>query len=295
VSDYESTQRKRNFAVGVFVLAAVVALVWLIFKFGDLPVVVGEMKSYQVNVQFPTARGVQQNTPVYFCGYQVGRVTAVRPPRVMKEIDGERVYHQTLVILSIDKRYSNIPNNVEVKLMKRGLGSSFIDLTVTEKGPTEPVGPFLTDGSRLQGSTGVTSEFFPEESQEKLDALIKGLNDLIANANTIIGDPNNQGNIRETLANLKDATREATATLARYRELAVSGKATSEALNATLADLRVILEKVESGEGSLGRFVNDGRLYEQVLESSEQLELLIQELQGFIESSKENGLPLKLK
>ena len=35
MSDYETTQRKRNIIVGLFVLIAVCALIWLIFKFGE--------------------------------------------------------------------------------------------------------------------------------------------------------------------------------------------------------------------------------------------------------------------
>jgi len=55
VSDYETTQRRRNMIVGVFVIIGICALVWLIFKFGDLPSAVTKMGSFEVFVQFPTA------------------------------------------------------------------------------------------------------------------------------------------------------------------------------------------------------------------------------------------------
>ena len=50
--------------VGLFVIVAVIAFFWMIFKFGDLPVLVSELKSYEINIQFPTAPGVQRDTPV---------------------------------------------------------------------------------------------------------------------------------------------------------------------------------------------------------------------------------------
>ncbi len=71
--------------VGIFVIAGLCSLVWLIFKFGDLPGVVTKMNAFQVFVQFPTATGVQKDTPVRFCGYQIGRVTNVMAPEVRKD------------------------------------------------------------------------------------------------------------------------------------------------------------------------------------------------------------------
>ena len=185
MSDYETTQRKRNLIVGIFVIVGIVALVWLIFKFGDLPGVVTKMSAFQVNVQFPTATGVQKDTPVRFCGYQIGRVTSVMAPEIREEIreDGQPglEYYQTVVILSIDKRYVTIPSCIEVKLMTRGLGSSYIELkqdpekSLAPRDPNRPETKYLVDGMWLQGSTGMTSEFFPEESQQKLNELIDGL------------------------------------------------------------------------------------------------------------------------
>ncbi|GAG42342.1 unnamed protein product, partial [marine sediment metagenome] len=87
MSDYETTQKRRNITVGIFVVAAVCFLVWLIFMFGDLPVFVSRWKSYKVAVQFSTAPGVQENTPVRFCGYHIGRVTEMKKPKVMKEVN----------------------------------------------------------------------------------------------------------------------------------------------------------------------------------------------------------------
>jgi ABC-type transporter Mla subunit MlaD len=192
VSDYETIQKRRNIIVGIFVIVAFCALVWLISKFGDLPMTISKINSFDVRVQFPTAPGVQKDTPVRFCGYQIGRVTKVVPPEVMKDLKTGQFYHQTRVVLTIDRKYSDIPAGVEAKLMTRGLGSSYIELKLKHFDVNEPTGPVLAEGSLLQGSTGMTSEFFPEESQKKLDDLITGLNAFMSNANKILGDPNNK-------------------------------------------------------------------------------------------------------
>jgi len=302
VSDYETIQRRRNITVGIFVIVALVALTGLVYKFGDLPGMYTKYSSFPVSVQFPTASGVQKDTPVRFCGYQIGRVTQVRHPKVMKDLKTGNFYHQTLAVLSINKKYTDIPKDVEVKLMTRGLGSSYIELALTRFDVNEPTGPFLAQGSELQGSTGVIYEFFSAESQEKLDELVDGLNSLIENTNRVIGDPNNKENLKETLANLAEASERAKGTIDEFQQFAAAGTktfnsivSTSEELTKMTAQLRLILEKVNNGDGSAGRFVNDGRLYENLLESAEQMQLMLQELKSFVARAREKGVPIKLK
>jgi phospholipid/cholesterol/gamma-HCH transport system substrate-binding protein len=291
----------------------------MIYKFGDVPGIVSKLGSFQVFVQFPTAPGVQEDTPVRFCGYQIGRVTKVMAPDIRKDLNTGLEYHQTLVVLSIGKKYVNIPSNVEVKLMTRGLGSSYIELKVdpalplTRRYPDREETVYLVDEILLQGSAGMTSEFFPEESQKKLEQLVDGLGSFIDNANEILGDPNSKENFRTILANLTDATNQLTGTLEEFQKFSAAGTTTlqnadrkvdkvvavmidtSAELSKTTAQLRLILEKVNTGQGSAARFVNDGRLYENLLENAQQTQVLLQELKLFIAESRKKGLPIKLK
>jgi phospholipid/cholesterol/gamma-HCH transport system substrate-binding protein len=294
VSDYESIQKRRDIIVGLFVILAMCALFWMVFKFGDLPVFVSERRSFEVLIQFPEATGVQESTPVRFCGYQIGMVTKIKPPKVLKDSNTGRFYHQTLVVLSIDKKYDNIPYNVQVKLMTRGLGSSYIDLKEPPFDVQEMEQKFLTNGSLLQGSTGMTSEFFPEESQKKLDELADGLKALLKNANDILGDETNKENIRTTLANLSKATEQAKDTLKKLEDFSAAGVTTSEELTRTVTELRLVLEKINSGSGSAAKFVNDGRLYENLLENTRQLDVLLKQLASFIEKAEKKGIKMKL-
>lgn len=350
MSDYETKQRRRNIVVGLFVLIGTCALVWLIFKFGDLPGIVAELDSYEVFVQFPTAPGVQKDTPVRFCGYQIGRVTTVMPPRLRKDMISGLEYYQTVVVLNIDKQYKTIPSCVQIKLMTRGLGSSYIELKQCPEIPVVPLDPnrpetrYLVDQIWLQGSTGMTSEFFPEESQQKLDSLIEGLGNLIANANEIMGDENSRENVKKTLANFANASKQAKDTLEEFERLAAAGTvtlkkadvkvdeitnafvdtseevrkftttgtatlksvddkseklitamvATSEQLSKTMKELQLVLEKVNSGEGSAARLLNDGSFYENLLENTNQLELLLEEMKDFVAKWKDKKIEVKL-
>jgi phospholipid/cholesterol/gamma-HCH transport system substrate-binding protein len=294
VSDYETAQKRRNVVVGVFVVVAICALVWLIFMFNDFPTVVSELSSFQVYVQFPMAPGVVKDTPVRFCGYPIGSVTKVAPPQMREDLNTGLKYHQTVVVLSVNEKYVNIPSNVKVKLMTRGLGSSYIELSVdptlplVQRDPNRPETVYLVDGMFLQGSTGMTSEFFPEESQKRLDELINGLTAFINNANEIVGDNANKENIKTTLANLSVATEE-------LKKFLASGVNTSEEVSKTSAEMRLILEKINSGQGSAGKMINDARLYEKLLENSEELEVLLQDLKEMVAEFRKKGIKIKLK
>ena len=174
MSDFEAIQNRRNLVVGVFVVVGFLAFGWLVFKFGDLPLWVAKLRSYDVHVQFSAANGVQKDTPIRFCGYQIGRVTAVEPPRTRAEIVSDpnqepRWFHQSRVTMSIDKQFDTLPRDCEVKLMTRGLGSSFIEIKAPIYDANAPV---LVHGMTIQGSSGISSEFFPEETQKKLEALV---------------------------------------------------------------------------------------------------------------------------
>jgi len=336
VSDYESAQRRRDVTVGIFVIMGLAALGWMIFKFGDLPTAVSRMRSFQVFVRFPRAQGVQKDTPVRFCGYQIGRVTFVMQPRILEDRNTGQKYHQTKCVLSVNKQYTDIPSNVEVKLMTRGLGSSYIELQVDpNKLPAPPLDPnrpetcFLIQGMELQGSAGMTSEFFPEESQQKLTNLVEDIRMFLHNSNEIIGDPNNKGNIKTSLANLSDASgalaevmhtatdtmkrvqatlADAQETLQEFRKLAATGTqklesadeniekfitsmvSTSDEIGKAVVQLRVALTKANEGKGTAGRLLNDGRLYENLLESTNQLNILLKDLKILIDKARVKGL-----
>lgn len=346
MSDYEKSQRTSNAIVGLFVVIGLIALVWLIFKFNDLPGFVSELDSFDVFVQFPTAPGVQKDTPVQFCGYQIGRVTYVMSPEIKTDLKKGIDYYQTVVVLSIDNKYTTIPSNVDVKMMMRGLGSSYIELkqhpgvTPVPLDPNRPETKYLCKGVYLQGSTGMTSEFFPEESQEKLSDLIVGISTFVDNANKIVGNMQNQNNFETTLANLTIASEQVKSTLEAIEKLADQGTETLahtnvkldevvavasdtskdiheflttgttfikntdertedvakvlintvEEMGKTSTQLRLIMEKVNSGQGTAAKFVNDPLLYDKLVQDTKQLDEVLSSMKSLINKIEEKGL-----
>jgi len=125
--------------------------------------------------------------------------------------------------------------------------------------------------------------------------LVNGLGTLVNSANSILGDEKNRENIKTSLANLSDASKQATQTLKELQEFLTAGTDAGAELSKALAELRLILEKVNSGQGTAAKLINDGRLYENLLENTQQMQVLLEELRAFMAKSRDKGLPIKVK
>jgi ABC-type transporter Mla subunit MlaD len=295
MTDYNTVQRKRNIVVGGFVIIAVALMLWLVMMFGELPVAATKMRSFEIVAKFPSASGIQAKTPIYYCGYQVGKVISVQAPRPIGGPKGPH-QHQVVVGLAIDDGFANIPDNVDFKVMKRSMGSSFVELT----DPEYPSGTFLNEEiqTRFQGSLGSTNEFIPEKVQKKLETLVVKISTLAASIDKIVGDKVNQANIRDSLANFALVTEETAVTLKSVSDFTIASTEviteTSESLNRTLKEINTLIITVNEGDGTVSRLLNDGKLYENLLESSEELKQALEQFKIFAADAQENGLKIKL-
>jgi ABC-type transporter Mla subunit MlaD len=303
MADYYSIQKRRNYIVGAFVLVAFAAFIGILVKFRDLPLFVSKANSFYVIANFRDAPGIQKETPIQFCGYQIGRVIVVSPPLLVKDNQTGKEWHEVGVTMAIDKKYKNIPSNVQVMVMKRGLGSSYIELRAD---PDEPLKPKIADrpdtvylchGMEVHGSLGVSSDFFPPQIQKKLEELVDSISALANNANQIIGDEQNKTNIKKTLEQITAATEQAKNTLKSVQSLSDTGNQEivkiAENLDATLSQMQQILAKINAGNGTAGKLVNDGRLYENLLDSSGELQMTLEQIKKWAADAREKGIRIK--
>lgn len=299
MTDYQTKQKRQNIIVGVFVVVGFTLFVLMLMVFRDLPLFVSRFNSFQVLVYFPEAPGIQKDTPVKFCGVPVGRVLNVSDPQVVSN-EGRKT-HKVGVTISIDQQYIDIPSSVDVVIMKRSLGSSHIEFQ--DKSPEEPT-DFLENEMVLTGIVGTSSEFFPPDVQKKLESLVDSIAALANNANLIIGDEENQANLKKTFANVEQVTLQARGTLESIEKFSDTSTeqvvalgdqivAVGEQLEAALAEMRKVIAKVESGEGTAGKLVNDGRLYENLLESSEELQMALEQIKEWASEARDNGIRIK--
>ncbi len=279
--DYNTLQKKRNMIVGGFVVIAFCALLWMVFIFGELPVIVSGLRSFNVLVKFPDALGVQTGTPIYYCGYQVGKVINVMSPERLENDNTKQVHHQVKVTLAIEKKYINIPSNIEVKVMKRNMGSSHIELQVDPATPIELLDPsdpksmFLCDGMILQDNTDVGSGLIPEKMQKKIDETLDSIKASAKSFNEIVGDDVNQANIKKTLSETAIAT---------------------EKLNEALGEFNRLMDKINNGDGTAAKLLNDAQLYEDLHDTFEELRLALEQLKILAaDVHEEGGINLKHK
>jgi ABC-type transporter Mla subunit MlaD len=281
--------------VGGFVIVAMAALLWMVAQFGELPIAVSKHKSFEVVVQFPSAFGVRESTPVLFCGYQVGKVTHVRYPEETEDPQGN-TYHQVKIHIGIEKKYKRIPDTAEFRLMKRSMGSSYIDIVVD---PTvAAAGVLKSKMAVIQGIQGTPTDLIPLKVQQKLEMLLERASSLASNVDKIVGDEVNQNNIRTTLENTTVLTAQATETLKSIHKLSGLGQekvqVLAEQISETLSDTRAFMAKFTEGNGSAAKLLNDGQLYENLLESTSELQMALDQLKRLAAEAREKGIKIKL-
>ena len=318
MADFNTLQRRRNVIVGGFVIIAVCALLWMVTMFDNLPMAALRRNSFEIVVNFPAAPGVQQKTPIQYCGYQIGKVMTVNAPK-----HNEDGLPSVTIGLAIEDKFTNIPSNVDIRVIRRSIGSSYIELLAV---PDLPVTEFLREGLKLTGTVSMANDFIPEDVQDKLELFVERLTSLTTNLDTILGDKENQQNIKETLARVAVMTEQATETLKSVQQFSEIGgetlksaqkftatgietldsvkrfsdvgadklRETAENLSDTLVELHNVLAKANAGSGTIGKLLNDGLLYENLLDSSQQLQMALEQINKLVAELRENGLKVKL-
>ena len=104
--------------VGLFVIAGIVALLFLALKVGSMSAI-KTAESYEVVARFDNIGGLKPRAPVKSAGVVVGRVADIR-------FDNET--YEAAVTLRLDKRYA-FPKDTSAAIMTSGLlGEQYIGL-----------------------------------------------------------------------------------------------------------------------------------------------------------------------
>ena len=356
------TEHKRNLLVALFVIAGLFGLGWLIFRFGDLPAALSRVDAHEITLYFPQAPGIQKNSAVLFRGFPIGLVIAVYPPAPLPDLDNpQHSCYQVPVVVAVSREYQ-VPDNVTPKVFRRGLGGSYLEFVLDDTLP--PSEKMLADGDRLKGFVSEGSEFISETTQKKLDNLIASLISLsvtlqgqldplppeivdadpnhirpnlttavmrldqaLKNANVVIGDLENQRNLKQGLAQftalaaeMRQAVRDtqnftaealtlikqtsqtignidivATEINDNFRQAGVKIQNAADQLAQTLKYLDDIFAQVAQGRGTVGRLLNDPQLYDSFNDASQNLTLALAEFRQLVKQWTEQGAKVKLQ
>ncbi len=269
--------------IGLFMLAGLIILGVFIIKIQDIPI--GERgERIVVQARFPSVAGIDRKADVRIAGVRVGKVSDIRL------VGGEAV-----LTLSLDPDVQ-LHQGASVRVSSLGLlGDKFVQVLPGDpSSPPLPPGTELhgtappTFDEVLKAATDIGADVKQvtlalresiggQQGAEKLDEIIGNIQELTASLKVLIRD--NQGNIDATTANFRDFSAEMKDQLPLIAEKlnrladSLQGVVSDNRgdLHASLANIRDISErlktsadninaistKIASGEGSIGKLVND--------------------------------------
>ena len=179
----------------------------------------------------------------------------------------------------------------------------------------EALGP----GEPAPAATAATSQAASSPA-EGLRGTIVRLNRTLDALYTVMGSEQNQANIKAALAAMADAAAKTNEAIVAFKEFADQARQSTKDMTGVVsragdkidalaekliqdADgvsrLMVALEqavrKADSGEGTMGKMINDPQLYNAMLDATRQLNDLLIETRQLVDTWRASGLELKLK
>ncbi len=283
----------REIKTGIIVIGGILLFI-LGFSYLKATPLFDDSKTFYV--VYDHVGGLQPGTAVSINGFSVGTVKDIR----FKGNSGE-----LLVTFSVDNDF-DFSQNSPAELFDTGIiGGKGIQIRpvfdgapFAQSGDTLPssIRPGLTElvqqrlnplQNKIEGAvTNADSllhnfnQILDGETRENLRESIAGLNRLVSSfqesadgINRLLNENQSQldstienvGRMSENLANVSDT-------------LVNSGLGeTMDQLQATLTSLNAVVAKIENGEGTMGRLMQDETLYENLAETTRELDLLLQD------------------
>ena len=240
--------------------------------------------------------GLQTGTQVSLNGLVVGNVTGIR----FKDASGK-----LLVTFSINNDFE-FSKNSSVELYDTGIigGKGLQIMPAFDGAPNAQSGDTLRSGTRPGLTELVQEKLTP--LQMKVEGAFTDADSLLTNINSLLDDKTKlelqqsiaglnslirsfQGSASKLNQLLEDNSQELDSSIKNVNtitsnfskisdSLAKAGLAkTVGELQATVSNLNSVLEKIEKGEGSLGKLAANDELYNNLTEASRELDLLLQD------------------
>ena len=288
-------------------LIAVLAIVGFFFLFQFM-----KGKSFFVSdnifyAKFDNVDGLQASNPISINGLKVGQVDKIIP------VTGQDGKLHFVVKLLIDKIYG-FSKNSTAEIFEPGIMSgkemrvnlvydnaSFAKTGDTLKGTSQlslmsnlssQVGPVKDQLqsvlAKVDSTVAATNKILDEQNRREIKALLISLNQTVAsfkqtsdNTNKLIS--NNQKGIENVVSNANETMKSAKIAVDKYGNVAENIdvkklNVTVEKLSDVSNKLSSVIDGINNGQGSLGKLTKDEALYNNLNETSNNLNLLIKDL-----------------
>ena len=252
-----------------------------------------------VKATYSDVEGLVIGANVTISGMNVGKV---------KNIDFDENYEKILVTFSL-RNDLNFSSQSKAQLYEAGLigGKAIAIIPIYEQGsivkdgdvlPSE-IKPGLTElvnqqiaplQDKIEGLLTSADSLFAGvsnvmnyDTQNNLKLALEGLSVSINNISRLTENMNhivtqNEQNFKGTMNNLKDTSKNLSQITDSFKKIPLAS--TIKNFEETSADLKTIISRLETGNGSAGKFLSDDALYNKLLGSSEALETLLNDLKA---------------
>jgi len=358
------SERPRNFIVGLTFLAALALSMYGIILLGKFPFF-GALHQYAVTLTAPNANGVSTGSKVEFDGVYAGQVesTWLAPDDKGNLVVYVRLNIDPKIDLpgsttaslqrpaAVGNPYVSLYATEAKPPMLPKDGSAVITASAGDSSLIPP--SVFTDIHVLKEDLSVLSEHLttvatdlhvllaytppealvnadpndPNRPRENASTVIIRLDRTVASLQTLLTDPKLQGQVRDAVQNITDASAQLKATLQKFdatltnantamnnigtAATAFGGASTqatatiqatqkdidrvAQQLVETLAQLDKSIRQITEGKGTTGQLVNDPRLYEGLVDLSKSLKTTVDDLDFLLGKWKDEGVNLKLK
>lgn len=276
----------KDMRIGVFVIAGLLSFIVILFLLTDPATMRGR---YMLVTTMPDAGGVRRGDPVQMRGVIIGRV------------NGFEMMHTGRVAIRMELEGEwQIPTGSVSRLGASGLLGGRTLEVVPADAPTFHAAWDTIPGS--DGGTGLMGS--AEQLADRATSVLQGLETLLDDP-TIASVQGSAGEMEALLTELSAVVAEQRATVRSLtRSLARSAESletagpdaaraiaradsalatltqTGETLDRAASSLRTILDRMERGEGTLGRLSADDALYVNVNRAAESLALLLDDFRA---------------
>lgn len=184
--------------------------------------------------------------------------------------------------LLMDLQESGLIANLNDQVTRLGNLVEDINTLVDDEDLQNDVRTTLASARDASASFARTAEEI-EAFAGRLDKVQDDVDVILADARDITGDV--KTTVKDVNANVTVATEDVTKLT---KQMATS----METLNGVLADMRSITQKIDAGEGTAGKLVNDDRAYALLVDNMRVMQSTLTTLERLIQQWEENGINL---
>lgn len=289
--------------VGILVTVAIAALIWGLNYLKGKDVFTNRTTFYAV---YDNVDGLVKSNPVFMNGFRIGIVNAIdfMPDKSGKLLVTLKINRAIFVSKDAVAKIFN-SDIIGTKAMRIDLGESKTSAndgdTLTselESGLAQQLGTQvipIKDKTEhlivsLDSVVQMMHALFDPSTQNNLKSGIGHLNNSLASIDDLVGNENGKlqlmiSNINSITGNLKNNQQQINSILSNISKVsdslaAANFAATIRKADEVLAQSQEILSKINNGQGTLGKIVNDQQLYDNLTATSHDLDELMKDLKA---------------